>query len=134
MHKVTGSDGTGADARAMNRRKEDLEIQLRELLGASRHIEILQVESFADPIDQVVSNADREVAGQRLDSEARWIHEIRSALDKIQNGTYGECEACEEQIGGRRLDAVPWARLCLACQSAVEQQGTEHAVALDKAA
>ncbi len=96
MRKVTGSDVTGTDARAMNRRKEDLEIQLRELLGASRHIEILQVESFADPIDQVVSNADREIAGQRLDSEARWIHDIRSALDKIQSGTYGVCEACEE--------------------------------------
>jgi DnaK suppressor protein len=119
MHRVSESDVAG-----MAKRKKDLEIQLRELRGASRPMDLLQVESLADPIDQVVSNADHEIAGQRLENEARWIHDIRSALDKIQNGTYGECEVCEEPIGRRRLDAVPWARLCLACQSAAEHQHT----------
>jgi DnaK suppressor protein len=129
MHKVSANEGAG-----MLRRKKDLERQLRELLGTSRQIELLQVESFADPVDQVVSSADREIAGQRLDSEARWIQDIRSALDKIQLGTYGQCEGCDERIGQRRLDALPWARLCVACQSALEQQGNEQTVVLGRAA
>ncbi|HEY4359347.1 MAG TPA: TraR/DksA family transcriptional regulator [Bryobacteraceae bacterium] len=124
----------GNERAGLARRKKDLERQLGDLAGASRQIELLQVESFADPIDQVVSNADREIAGQRLESEGRWIRDIEAALDKIRSGSYGECESCEEPIGGRRLDAIPWARLCVSCQSALEQQGNEHAVMFDQAA
>jgi len=129
MYKVTDNQAAG-----IARKKKELERQLGELLGTSRQIELLQVESFADPIDQVVSNADREIASRRLDSEARWIHDIEAALDKMRSGSYGECESCEEPIGPRRLDAIPWARLCVACQSALEQQGSEHAVMFDQAA
>jgi DnaK suppressor protein len=129
MHRVSANDVTG-----VGRRKRDLERRLRELTGSSGKIELLQVETFADPIDQVVSNADREIAGQRLDSEARWIHDIEAALGKLKNGGYGECESCEEPIGARRLDAIPWARLCVACQSAVEAHGNPYEAVFDQAA
>ena len=129
MHRASTIGITG-----LGRRKRDLERRLRELAGPSHQLELLQVEAFADPVDQVVSNADREIVGQRLNSEAHWIRDISSALDKIQNGAYGECEGCEEPIGLKRLDAIPWARLCVTCQSAVEGQGGIHHVALDRAA
>jgi DnaK suppressor protein len=92
------------------------------------------VEPFADPADQIAWNAGREIAAQQLDSEAHWIHDIRLALDKIQNGGYGKCDGCEEPIGQRRLDALPWARFCVACQSALEAGANRKMVAFDRAA
>lgn len=129
MHKVSA-----ITAKGLERRKKDLENRLHELVGPSHTLELLQVESLADPLDQVVSNTEREIVGQQLDSEAHLIKDIRSAVDKIENGVYGECEGCQEPIGLRRLDAVPWARLCVACQSAIEARRNEHSFALDHAA
>lgn len=101
-------------------RKRVLEAKLRELWGASREREELQIETQADPIDQVTSSTERDLAIQHLDQNARTMHEIQSALDKIQDGTYGLCEHCEGPIPPRRLEALPWARFCIACQSAEE--------------
>jgi DnaK suppressor protein len=129
MDRASSNGMTG-----LGRRKKDLERRLRELAGPSHQLELLQVEAFADPVDQVVSNADREIVGQRLNNEAHWIKDIRSALDKIQDGDYGQCETCDEPIGLKRLDAIPWARLCVTCQSAAEAHGGIHNVAFDRAA
>jgi DnaK suppressor protein len=101
-------------------RKADLESKLNELLGLSCRQEELQIDYLADPVDQVKSSTDRDMAVQRLDRQTRLIRDIRSALAKIEDRTYGLCERCEEPISRRRLDAMPWARLCVACQSAEE--------------
>jgi DnaK suppressor protein len=42
--------------------------------------------------------------------------ETRAALRRVDEGTYGICQECEEPINPRRLAAVPWASLCLRCQ------------------
>lgn len=104
----------------IRRRKAVLESKLKELLGVSRERDELRIEYLADPIDQVKSNADREMARQRIDQQTRLIHEFQSALAKIKEGTYGFCEQCEEPIPRQRLDAVPWAHLCVTCQSKEE--------------
>ena len=108
---------TGAETR---RRKADLQMKLKELLGTAGRRDELHIDYVADPLDQVRSSTDREIAVQRLDQQARLIRGIQSALAKIQDGSYGLCERCEEPIPGRRLDAVPWARLCVPCQAAEE--------------
>ncbi|MDQ3041489.1 MAG: TraR/DksA C4-type zinc finger protein [Acidobacteriota bacterium] len=46
---------------------------------------------------------------------------INEALERIADKEYGECQNCEKEISPKRLDAVPWARYCLACQELVEQ-------------
>jgi RNA polymerase-binding protein DksA len=101
-------------------RKMALASKLRELLDVSREREELRIEYLADPTDQVRSNTDREMTVQRLDHQTRLIHYVQSALVKIEDGVYGLCERCEEPIPRKRLDAVPWARLCVPCQSEVE--------------
>ena len=110
-------------------RKKALQRKLHELLRSPGQREELQIEHFADPIDQVKSNADREIATQQVDLQARRIREIRAALDKIENDGYGFCEQCEEPIGRKRLDAVPWAGLCVACQSRAEAESQFHEAA-----
>ena len=108
---------TAAETR---RRKADLKSRLKETSGVSSQREELHIDYVADPLDQVRSSTDRDVAVQRLDHQARLIHDIQSALAKIENGTYGLCERCEDPIPRKRLDAIPWARLCVRCQSAAE--------------
>ncbi len=115
-----------------NRRKALLEAKLNELLGSDDRTD-LQIEYMADPLDQVRSSTDREMAIRRVDQHARTIREIRNALERIESGSYGFCEHCEELIPRKRLDIVPWAAMCVPCQAgteAVEYDGEpefEHA-------
>ena len=44
------------------------------------------------------------------------LKEVEAALGRLRSGDYGTCEGCEDRISDRRLNAVPWARYCLACQ------------------
>ncbi len=116
------------------RRKASLQSKLSELQGASRNAEELQVEYLADPLDQVRSNTDREMAVQRLNLQTRLIHDVESAIAKIDEGLYGLCEQCEEPIARKRLDIMPWARQCVACQSKSEAAREERWTAFEAAA
>ena len=114
--KVTSID-TG-----IRRRKAALQSKLDDLLRVSGDRESLEIQQMADPLDQVRLSTDRDLAVETLNQQARSIHEIRSALDRIEDGDYGLCERCEEPLPAKRLDALPWARLCVTCQSAIEAE------------
>ena len=105
-------------------RKAALESKLRQLLSVFGAREELRIEYLADPIDRVRSSTDREMTIQRLDHETRLIHDVQFALAKIEQGTYGVCERCESSIARKRLDAIPWARLCVRCQA--DAEAAEH--------
>jgi len=47
--------------------------------------------------------------------------EINAALERVNDGTFGYCQECEEPIPAKRLDAVPWARRCVSCQEEAER-------------
>lgn len=102
------------------RRKAFLESKLKALLRVSFEREELRVENLADPLDQVRSSMDREMAVRQFDRETHLVHDIQLALDKIETGSYGICELCEEPVPQRRLDAIPWARFCVPCQADAE--------------
>ncbi len=116
--KVTSIDS------GIRRRRAVLQTKLEDLLELSGDRESLEIQPMADPLDQVRSSTDRDMAVETLNQQARSIQEIRSALDRIEEGSYGRCERCEEQIPAKRLDALPWARMCVKCQSATEAE--EH--------
>jgi len=75
--------------------------------------ESIAVENSADQFDEIEGARARDVAIQNLDRESRLLRDIRSALRRAGEGTFGTCMQCEEAISRRRLDAAPWARLCL---------------------
>jgi RNA polymerase-binding protein DksA len=56
-----------------------------------------------------------------MDSERKILLEIRNALDRIEQGTYGICEGGGERIPKTRLKAIPWARYCLNCANLSEK-------------
>jgi len=51
--------------------------------------------------------------------DAKLLREVEAALQRIENGTYGICQECEEEISVKRLNAVPWARYCVKCQEEI---------------
>ena len=116
------------------RRRAALESKLKDLFDVSRERDGLQIEYLADPIDQVKSSTDREITIQRLNQQTRLIHDIQSALVKIEKGAYGRCERCEEPMPRNRLEAAPWARLCVPCQSEVEAARHDGKPTLENAA
>ena len=79
------------------------------------------IEKSADELDEIEGAVAREIAIRNLDRESGLLREIRSALRRIDAGTLGMCLHCEEEISRRRLEAVPWARLCLQCQEAADR-------------
>lgn len=71
--------------------------------------------------DAGTDNFDREFALSLVSNEQEALYEIEEALKRLEQGTYGICEMCEKPIRKERLEAVPFARLCVQCQSSVEK-------------
>jgi DnaK suppressor protein len=117
--KVTSIDS------GIRRRKATLESKVKDLLTLSGDRESLEIQPTADPLDQIRSNTDRDMAVETLNHQARLIHEIHFVLDRIEEGSYLCCEHCEVQIPVKRLNTLPWARTCVSCQSATEAE-THH--------
>ena len=51
--------------------------------------------------------------------DMKLLREVQDALRRIDQGTYGACHGCDEPISVKRLDAVPWAKFCVACQERI---------------
>ena len=64
--------------------------------------------------------AESDVSLGRRASASSEIKDIDDALDRIKDGTFGLCESCEKQIARDRLNAIPYARLCLPCKKEEE--------------
>jgi len=71
--------------------------------------------------DAGTDNFDREFALSIVSSEQEALYEIEEALKRLEHSTYGLCEMCEKSIRKERLEAVPFARLCVHCQSGIEK-------------
>ena len=81
-------------------------------------------ELFADPADRATAESDRAFTLRIRDRERRLIRKIQSALQRIDDGTYGICDECGEEITIPRLKARPVTRLCINCKA--KQEEDEH--------
>ena len=71
--------------------------------------------------DMATDNYDREFSLGLADNEQKILNRINAALEKIEENTFGSCEACEKKISKVRLKAVPYAELCVPCQEKQEK-------------
>ena len=81
------------------------------------------IEQTADEMDQLQAATTRELTVQNLDRFARLRREIEAALRRLDNGNYGACLSCGENIEAKRLRAVPWATYCIKCQEIADRNG-----------
>ncbi len=103
--------------------KELLIQQLDELLDQAKKTVgalIQDGNSSSDPLDQVAEAMGRDYTLRIRDREYRLIQKIKTALEKIQDGTFGICENCEEDISFARLKARPVTAYCIHCKSKLE--------------
>ena len=70
--------------------------------------------------DVGTDNMEREKAFFFATKEGRFLYHLDQALERIESGTYGDCQDCSGPIGMERLEAVPHARLCITCKSKEE--------------
>ena len=77
-------------------------------------------ENFPDPTDRAALEADRNFMLRIRDREAKLIKKIKSALERIENNTYGICDSCGEDITLKRLKARPVTTQCIDCKSKEE--------------
>lgn len=87
----------------------------------------LSSDDLADEVDLASSELNQSVALRLRDRERHMLHKIELALAKIDSGTYGTCEACEEPIELKRLEARPVAELCIRCKEAQEKEEKVYA-------
>ena len=71
--------------------------------------------------DVATATFDREMASTLEENSTHVLVEIDAALDRIENGTYGVCQRCGNPIGEDRLEALPWATLCIDCKRKQER-------------
>ncbi|MBI1815308.1 MAG: TraR/DksA family transcriptional regulator [Deltaproteobacteria bacterium] len=75
-----------------------------------------------DTYDLASEERDREISFLLSDRERGKLQAIQEALERIEDGSYGMCESCESEIAAGRLEALPFTRLCVSCQSDREKE------------
>jgi DnaK suppressor protein len=106
--------------------KQRLVAKRKELVSEVRGSSVGSLETNADGIQDIADQASSAYTKEFLlsigDAERRMLRQVDEALDKIRQDTYGLCESCGEMINERRLEALPFARLCIKCQEEEEEE------------
>jgi DnaK suppressor protein len=105
--------------------KQRLIAKRKELLSEVRGSNVGSIETNTDGIQDIADQATSAYTKEFLlsigDAERRMLKQVDEALHKIRQETYGLCESCGEMINERRLEALPFARLCIGCQEEEER-------------
>ena len=108
----------------LNDRLRDLESQADDTVSGM----VSQKETFPDPTDRASHEANRSFMLRIRDREHKLIKKIRKAIDRIDNGTYGICDKCEENISTKRLKARPVTTQCIDCKK--KEEALENALGI----
>jgi RNA polymerase-binding protein DksA len=109
----------------------------RKLTSNIGHLQNDALKSAGETVDELSDVPAEHMADRASDTSARDLMirvlqdsdaelcDINVALEKIEAGTYGLCENCSRPVSKKRLKALPFARLCIACKQEEEQQRSE---------
>jgi len=115
------------DGRETNLSARDTLSRIRKRIFAEtlekRFPESLRIpEDSGDEADQAREECSRDLSLLLTARNKQKLQALEEALEKLEKGTYGICEECDEPIGAGRLKAMPLAKLCVACQSIMEKE------------
>ena len=105
--------------------KRKLTAQLQDLLtGSDCNLDDLKAPDahLADPVDRATYTAERNFSHHLCSRNNRVIKEIEQALQDVENGDYGICDRCNEDIPIKRLKVRPMARYCISCKQQLENE------------
>ena len=87
-----------------------------------QHREGISIERSPDAMEDQLAAESRNLSAETLNLYSRRSSDTRLAISKLNNGTYGFCEECDEEISPRRLTAQPEAVRCILCQGKHDRQ------------
>jgi DnaK suppressor protein len=101
--------------------KAILNTKIIELEQLIRQRDGIAVERSADQLEEIQQASERALAVCNLDRHSSLLRNVRAALRRTQEGSFGICQKCDDDIAPKRLVAVPWAQFCIRCQEAVDR-------------
>ena len=100
-------------------RRSEIRKKLSDELDGLRNLN--GTDGTGDSADVAFESGSEEMASQLAELDARELHQIERALQRLKQGTYGLCEGCCCKIPVGRLNALPYTSLCIACQREMEK-------------
>ena len=120
------------DKKKLDLFKKKLEERQQSLRRAVSRIEedgrIADSDQTQDIADRAASSYTKEFLFSQSNNERQLLNMVETALQRIREGSFGECVSCGNEINPRRLEAVPWTRYCIECQEKKEKGLLEEAV------
>ena len=114
------------DAKNLTKMKKKLLEERARLLNtaaSSRKKDFsIATDDLADEADLTSIELSQGIVFTLREKEQRTMAEIDEALQRMEEGSYGLCEECETEIGAKRLEIFPTARLCITHQEEVEKK------------
>src|SRR5947209_4001884 len=107
--------------RALTGRRDELRRRLGGELDELRRLQ--GTLKAGDSADMAFDSGSEEVTSQLAELESRELTQIDRALNRLKQGTYGVCEACQKRIPIARLNALPFSTTCVQCQREIEMYG-----------
>jgi DnaK suppressor protein len=104
------------------KRLETRQQELRRLV--SRNVQdgrTADEQSAQDIADKAANSYTKEFLFHQSNNDRQLLGLVDEALNRIREGSYGECVNCGNELNAKRLEAVPWTRYCINCQEKVEQ-------------
>jgi len=107
--------------------QEILTRKAAELGRVLRNRDGMAIEKSADQMDEIQYASERDLAIRNVDREFILQRQVKAALWRIHDGSFGTCIECELEISPKRLAAVPWASRCIQCQQSADRDRQERA-------
>jgi DnaK suppressor protein len=112
------------DRKSIARLKKVLEVRHRELrvglAKTQREVQTAEHDHGKDEGDRATISLDRELDLGQKSRDRTLLTAVDAALRRINDGTFGECLNCGQEINIKRLEAIPWVRYCIACQELID--------------
>jgi DnaK suppressor protein len=96
----------------------------KALAGDLSLLKELRAQTSGDVVDAALDSVQDEISSQLAEVESRELSRIENALERMRQGEYGVCEGCGGSIPIARLNALPYATLCIKCQRESEREGS----------
>jgi DnaK suppressor protein len=114
------------DLKQLKNFRKQLETRKQSLSNSATRTEVegrnVDAGGSSDSADRADENYLKEFLFSLSENDRRLLRLVESALHRIDEGDFGQCISCGDTIGTKRLQAVPWAAYCLACQERVEAE------------
>ncbi len=105
--------------RKLSGKKESIIRKLTDTITESKEMESNVAQ---DLVDKAETSYTKEFLLSLSDGEREQLLLIDEAIKRLEHGEFGVCQLCQKEIGGKRLDAIPWTPFCIDCQEKNEEE------------